>query len=438
VPARALRAAVVLRARLGVRQRGVCRLDLPEPVRGVRLSDASGLSRQRQRPHAQCSQGARAALLTSGWNFSASLRYALFSALAAGAPAQGQRQRRRLAVRFAARGVPLGAAYPPRRSVPRTVGIALHAEHLVIVFSSARSGHKAHGAPAGSAPRRGGAPRGACALQRRARRAQLLPRGRRARRARARRRRVAACSARAPWCCSHPWRGESLRRVHPAQQRNAADSTRCHSGAEGARLVGPYRRKNKKARSSLHARGGTPLLAAPWAQRERPRPRAGSPSSLPLITWRAAAFVPVHSALCLTPPLLRSQIIARAYVFLYRVGRELTQRLLPPGRAPLLPGVRPGLIEGSFVDLSDAQWRSFREALPLLCVVAAASSAAARLVRASLLVGGVRFCKSSLTWRCRRRTRCVRALTWRFTRLLAWRTSVRTQLGARALLRCVR
>lgn len=66
------------------------------------------------------------------------------------------------------------------------------------------------------------------------------------------------------------------------------------------------------------------------------------------------------------------------------MGRELTQRLLPPGRAPLLPGVRPGLVEGSFVDLSDAQWRSFREALPLLCVVAAASSAAARLVRGSL------------------------------------------------------
>ena len=78
------------------------------------------------------------------------------------------------------------------------------------------------------------------------------------------------------------------------------------------------------------------------------------------------------------------QIIARAYVFLYAVGREFTQRFLPPGRAPLLPGVRPGLLEGSFVDLSDAQWRSFRDALPLLCVVAAASSAAARLVRAAL------------------------------------------------------
>jgi hypothetical protein len=95
---------------------------------------------------------------------------------------------------------------------------------------------------------------------------------------------------------------------------------------------------------------------------------------------------PLLAALCerLTPPLLSAQIIARAYVFLYAVGREFTQRFLPPGRAPLLPGVRPGLLDGSFVDLSDAQWRSFRDALPLLCVVAAASSAAARLVRAAV------------------------------------------------------
>ena len=75
------------------------------------------------------------------------------------------------------------------------------------------------------------------------------------------------------------------------------------------------------------------------------------------------------------------QVVARAYVFLWRAGRELTLRYSPPGGVSRLPGVQPIGGGGGHVDLSDAQWRTFRGSLPLLCVVAVATSAAARLVR---------------------------------------------------------
>jgi len=76
------------------------------------------------------------------------------------------------------------------------------------------------------------------------------------------------------------------------------------------------------------------------------------------------------------------QVVARAFAALFSHLRQLTRRLSPPGAASALPGVRPGLLPGSHADRSDPQWRAFRDALPLLCAVAVASSALTRLVRA--------------------------------------------------------
>ena len=76
-----------------------------------------------------------------------------------------------------------------------------------------------------------------------------------------------------------------------------------------------------------------------------------------------------------------AQVIARALVFLYTTGRDVTQQWSPAaGKPSLLRGVQHGLRPGTYVDLSDPQWRTFRHALPLLCVAAVVSAALARLV----------------------------------------------------------
>jgi hypothetical protein len=145
--------------------------------------------------------------------------------------------------------------------------------------------------------------------------------------------------------------------------------------------------------------------------------------------WRTPEFAVYYVVRALSPlarctapwPRLSfaaAQVIARAYVFLLRCGRELTVRLSPPGGASRLPGVRAGLLAGTHVDLSDAQWRTFREALPLLCLVAAASAAIARLVRCARSGPRRHFLTHAITLRAGARApprracavpRCVRA-----------------------------
>ena len=99
---------------------------------------------------------------------------------------------------------------------------------------------------------------------------------------------------------------------------------------------------------------------------------------------RSKRSVQSHTLPCARPVLLRltPQVIIRALVFLYTTGRSVTQHFSPGGRASSLRGVQPGRLPHTLVDLSDPQWRSFRQVLPLLCIVAVATAVAARLVRA--------------------------------------------------------
>lgn len=77
-------------------------------------------------------------------------------------------------------------------------------------------------------------------------------------------------------------------------------------------------------------------------------------------------------------------VLCCGYAHLWRVGRDLTRRLSPAGQRSSLRGVVASSLPhvfGASVDVSDAQWRAFRAALPLLCAVAVSTAVAARLVR---------------------------------------------------------
>ena len=175
------------------------------------------------------------------------------------------------------------------RRVPRTVCVFVDSQHGVKVFAAARGRHEARSAPAGSAPR-ASAPRSAQPLQCRARCAQLRSRDRRAPAACAHRRgvrRAAACSWRTARRSRRRGRSQRPRRLHGAPQRSwQARNAAAESGVL-SRSVPATIRHATRVPFPARTRVAAPRVAAAWALQERPR--GGSRSSSPFITWHAVA-----------------------------------------------------------------------------------------------------------------------------------------------------